>query len=847
MRAATAWARRSAILGVALSVMLADIALANDPCGPEALAVLHARLNQDVEKIQAIDRLNTQGLSLKSANRSPEALAPLLEAQALADRTLPPDHVLHVTIRQNLATVEDDQGHLGAALDRLQQALDMTGHWSANPLFLCWDQLAPPDRPRADLQVIATLHNNLGDLLGRMNRHDESLSHWREAVRIRRENRDPLLVNALIGQAVELDRLTRYDEAWPLLEEARREAEDSRDGAPQLPRVLNSQCHILNNTGRAPEAVSLCEEALGRDEAVSGPDSANLPDILSNLAYAYRLTGQAERIGPLLARASAMAEASGRPHLAWQADGNLAWHLRESGNTEAAVALGKRAIEHIQAMRASLGGLEKVFSLDFMQDKYRTYRIVADWLMELGRTEEALQVLDLLRGEEALDFAERGSVPRSASLPISAEERAFLEGFSHGGRQLADAEKRLSVTPQTGAKTKPNEPGQQRALGAQRAAFYRQLSAWRNGGTATGLSPTTIRQAQLHPLPGTAILGYLVADNRIWAYWDEGQGTQVLALDMTARRLQTRLAQLRLAVERPDGAHPEEPLQGLYQELFLPVADRIRARRIALALVDDLRYVPFAALFDGRDYLLHRYTFSYLAPAGKSRPATQPKGSGLAGFGLTRASLDMPALPGVTKELCAIVRGPVHGGESAGNCIKGQAGSQGLIEGEVYFNEAFTPSRLLEKASRRPPPAYLHIATHFQLGALDTESFLYLDRNARMGLDKLRAADFSGLDLLTLSACQTGRVPGGSQFQGFAAYVRERGARNVAASLWRTNDRATPPLMTEFYRQLARPGTRPDQALRAAQLALLDHREGLGRPFAHPYYWAPFLVLGEPE
>jgi CHAT domain-containing protein len=135
---------------------------------------------------------------------------------------------------------------------------------------------------------------------------------------------------------------------------------------------------------------------------------------------------------------------------------------------------------------------------------------------------------------------------------------------------------------------------------------------------------------------------------------------------------------------------------------------------------------------------------------------------------------------------------------------------------------------------------------------------------------------FSGVDLLTLSACNTatGGAANGKEVEGFGVLAQRQGAKAVVASLWPVADRSTKLLMQEFYHaREAQKGMAKVEALREAQLKLLrgeisvDGAPTTSRqivqeaakpgaagwpafktdpkaPFAHPYYWAPFILIG---
>jgi CHAT domain-containing protein len=93
------------------------------------------------------------------------------------------------------------------------------------------------------------------------------------------------------------------------------------------------------------------------------------------------------------------------------------------------------------------------------------------------------------------------------------------------------------------------------------------------------------------------------------------------------------------------------------------------------------------------------------------------------------------------------------------------------------------------------------------------------------------------LELLSLSACQTAAGDDRAAL-GLAGVAIKAGARSALATLWFVNDEASSALVTEFYRQLKNPSLSKAQALRQAQMTLLDNPE-----YQHPIFWSPFLLL----
>jgi CHAT domain-containing protein len=193
---------------------------------------------------------------------------------------------------------------------------------------------------------------------------------------------------------------------------------------------------------------------------------------------------------------------------------------------------------------------------------------------------------------------------------------------------------------------------------------------------------------------------------------------------------------------------------------------------------------------------------------------------------------------------------------------------------QIAKDEKFTKTALQTMG----PYQVVHIASHFEFtpGSID-DSVLLLGDNTTMSLSEIeRGLNFTNVELLTLSACQTalGDKGGGdgSEFDGLGNIAQEKGAKAVIATLWPVADASTAAFMEALYKA-HQAGNDKAESLRQAQLTLLhasaqdaassgEQQRGLGRsaaalapssggssrnpnaPFAHPYYWAPFILMG---
>jgi CHAT domain-containing protein len=256
-----------------------------------------------------------------------------------------------------------------------------------------------------------------------------------------------------------------------------------------------------------------------------------------------------------------------------------------------------------------------------------------------------------------------------------------------------------------------------------------------------------------------------------------------------------------------------------------------------------LRYVPLAALYDGKQYLIERYRMSVMTLASNARLKDRPdKKWEAAGFGATAT------LPSVASELAGI--------------ITTKPGDGGVLAGEIKLDDQFTQKSMRQTLLKHYP--VVHIASHFNFQpGNETKSFLLLGDGGHLTLAEMKSAAnlFGGVQLLTLSACNTG-VGDGAEVEGFGTLAQRQGAKAGVASLWPVADASTAVLMREFYRiREANPTSTKLDALRQAQLGLL-HAKGAGpassqralvhepadpaapHDFRHPYFWAPFFLMG---
>ncbi|RKH64863.1 CHAT domain-containing protein [Corallococcus interemptor] len=333
-------------------------------------------------------------------------------------------------------------------------------------------------------------------------------------------------------------------------------------------------------------------------------------------------------------------------------------------------------------------------------------------------------------------------------------------------------------------------------------------------------------------------------------------------------------ARFRDALARRD-AGIEAPAQALYQRVFQPLLPLLgEQHHLFLSPEGPLALVPFAALHDGQGFLVDAFDFTSLSSGKDLLPRPQER--------TAPASVVVLANPDFSPALAASQPDASAGSARSrftdparrawastplpGTGLEAEAIRRLLPQAQLFLGPEATRERLL----RLPTPGILHLATHgfflgdvpgdaasravIHFGALADEPPLppamdpllrsgLVFAGARSGGELVTALELAGLDLwgtqlVVLSACDTGRgdIQLGQGVYGLQRAFLVAGAETVVTSLWKVEDETTSALMKRYYHHLLA-GLGRGEALREAMRALRQHRP-------HPYYWAPFIVVG---
>jgi CHAT domain-containing protein len=295
-------------------------------------------------------------------------------------------------------------------------------------------------------------------------------------------------------------------------------------------------------------------------------------------------------------------------------------------------------------------------------------------------------------------------------------------------------------------------------------------------------------------------------------------------IKISATALQTEIDQLRLVLEDQSTETYIEQSQKIYDLLLRPLEkDLTAANPQTLVFVQDgvLRKVPMAALFDGKQFLIEKYPIANVPSLSLTSysPRVSNNFKALA-LGLT---LERPSFASLVN-------------------IKDEVGQvKGILGGTQLIDEQFTLDQLRSQLEKDTYPI-IHMATHGKFG-VDANSTFLLAYDQRIQIDELdqvlrERKGQEPIELLTMSACQTAAGDNRSAL-GIAGVAVRAGVKSAVASLWYISDEATVPLIEEFYTQLKQPGITKAEALRQAQIKLINDPY-----YNHPALWSPLILIG---
>ncbi len=638
------------------------------------------------------------------------------------------------------------------------------------------------------------------------------------------------LGTALMGQA-------DYGAAEPSLSEA---AQIFRQGGniPMQVWVLLQQSALQRQQGHIDDALHLAHQAMNLAEQGAWP----MQQVEAQLALAELSLPDTERAKPYLMRAKPMVEQLGLPNVGVRLNALLGrWHLlrEEYDQAEAYLQAAVRETEHLRGglasdrMRASfvdsrLSPYEDLIELYLRQPE----RHGISQAFEMAERAKSRVLVDRLSAGQALPQHDQPALQRTRQLQRELE--ACYTAMMSADVGVDDAMAEGEPASEPAGEPMDDVPAlQQRALAIEQEINQLEMAASTHADHVGIGSSLTLEAIQAQMPVGAVLVSYISRGDEIIAFVGTPGRLDVVREVGRISAVQAHLQQLDLQWQRlradantvarhlPQLTRATQTvLRALFAELIERVAPLLKgqpgtdtqARPLIIVPHGPLHHVPFHALFDGQRYLIDDFEISY-APSGTVFAQCQQRASVQTGRALVVGVAD-PLIPAAVEEATALAQGFDH--------VTLLTGADATVSA-VQLNAHGCDT--------------VHVACHGLFRA-DNPMFSSL----RLYDGWLMAADIARIDLngahVTFSACESGRnqVMRGDEVYGLVRAALSGGAASVVASLWLVHDQTTATLMQAWY------GLQKQGMSRAKALWQAQRQIRLTQP--HPYFWAPFVLIG---
>jgi CHAT domain-containing protein len=790
-----------------------------------------------------------------------------------------PDEALSASIDFNRSSVLTELDRHEEALGLLESAAEVmarTGQtlWAAQARFhIAYLQfmrgnysaaLAGYHQSREQLtalgsqQLVAWCNQEIAEILLALNTFDDAV----ESAATARSSFTGLglgyeAAQAALVHALALMGLQQFDEAQRDLEQAHQVFAESDN------RTLVAFVDIY----LAELALRRSQPAEAAARAASSLRIFTQQKLATRSAYARTLVARAAYESGDLKRARQMAKAALAaveglyvPTVAYQCHHLLGRIERQRQRRAPALASFRRAVDTVEQMRGGIAADE--FKASFLRDKISAYEDAIAACLDADNDELLSEAFRLVESSKSRALADllaryaRGAAANENEPALQPIMRArlvkLIEDLNWYNSQAGLAEDKGD---QRSAEVADRYRHTVARCERQIAHLFRQVEI-ESPAFAQHQRRQTATVADLCDTlqTGETVVEYFMTGEHISAFVATRDGLRVARRIASKREVEQLLMALRFQIEKFNygaeyiEAHfsqlrraTNETLSLLYERIFAPLKPMIAGEQLIIIPHGELHYIPFHALKAGDQYLIENYEVSYAPSASvlklcRARRTAAQSASLESVIANEQNPASAPSVSYVANEGLLVALGLAESGTPS---IDEEIRQLALLfpNAVTLTGEAATRKNLFKAA---PQARFLHLASH-GFFRRDNPMFSFLKlADAQLNFYSLLDLQLNA-EMVTLSACHTGvnKVFPGDELHGLMRGFLYAGAPSVVASLWAVSDQSTTELMREMYAGI-RAGASKRAALRRAQLAIKD-------AYGHPYYWAPFILMGDPE
>ena len=809
------------------------------------LGAVSAQTTQD-RKAEA-DRLSQQGLQLYQTSRYREAIQVFESAlgiyREIKERSGEATSLLGLGLQYNYL------GQYQKAIDHYQQSLAIK------------KQIGDRNGESRSLNSLGAAYSNLGQYQKAIDYYQQSLAIQKQIVDLNGK------ATSLNNLGIAYDSLGQYQKAIDFFQQSlaiRKQIGDRNGEATSL----NNLGIAYRSLGQYQKAIDFYQQSIAILKQIG--DRYGEAGPLNNLGGAYRSLGQYQKAIDFYQQSLAIQKQIGDRKGEATALNNLGVIFAQQKQPELSIVFFKQSVNTYESIRKDSTGLSKEEKQSYLNTIAKTYRNLADLLLKQGRILEAQQVLELIKVEEIRAYTRNTrAVDDTNGIATNKTETKTIDKHSSLialGLRVDECEQQKC--PQL------SQLIQQREVIAteyeQTAKALIKEIRDRKSDDDQFFDPRKVAKMNeiVSVQPNTVLIYPLILKDKIWVLWASKGGIikSIEVPNVGLEKVSSTVLKLRNLLQSPNNLPELQQTSKQLYDWLIPaeLQAELNANKIEhLIFAPDsvTRYIPMGVLFDGKKYLIENYTIATIISADltntTARLPNSAKNTSILAAGLSQPISGFSPLPNVLTEINAIVR-------TADNP------DNGIYDGIKLLDRTFTRENLRDNLGNH---AIAHIATHGKFVSGDADkSFLVLGDGKTLPIPEI--AKFRGLDklhLVVLSACQTalgGTNGDGTEIAGISYYFLNTGAKAVIASLWEVSDDSTSLLMQQFYNNLAKSTTSAPitkaEAMRQAQLSLLQKQitakdsiqrgtlavvyQAGAKPttdnYSHPYYWSPFILIG---
>jgi CHAT domain-containing protein/Flp pilus assembly protein TadD len=696
-----------------------------------------------------------------------------------------------------------------------------------------FNQALPIFQQVGDRSGKAATLNNIGEVYHAIGQPQQALDYYKQALSISREVEDRLGVATTLnniggvyhtmGQPQQA--LDYYNQALSIHQEVGDRAGEAN--------TLSNIGFVYHTMGQPQQALDYYNQSLPIHQEVE--DHFGEAATLNDIGLVYTM-GQPQKALDYYNQALPIHQEVGNRAGEANTLSNIGFVYHTMGQPQKAITKLKQAVTITLGMRQ---GLQRENRQSFLQNKLYSVITLTNLLIDQNQPKQAFEWINLYSTAELADYT------RLIDAQVSnTQAQTSLEQWNQKNQQLEFLRQQLQ------ANFSEERSRQFREFEAQVNQEAEDLShQYPEVAELLETTPDDLEQLQASIPDGTVVIQPVlltninnVPNNIAIFILTKDQPITVKKVPVDPDQLDTLITDYREIVQNRYATGFRDKGSELYDLLIRPIEDQIQAlspSKIAIIATGKLRYIPFETLYnrDTGKFLIENYPINYftrlsvnslqLTDTGNS-PSLQRGALGL-GNPIPEEPYNLPGAEAEIKNLPNLLPGS-----------------------EIYLGNDATVERFKYHASRFP---VIHLATHgcFEsegccLGEeedcngvrrIDMEPNTLLFADEPFNIANAARLGMKNTELLILSACQTAlrEESDGREIAGIAYLFERAGAKAVMASLWNAEDETTSEIMTQFYQNLNQ-GMSKGEALRQAKLQQIDR---------HPFYWSPFILIGNAQ